>query len=117
MFGPRQQKIARDIIMGYCNYVISTDLSVEDYTEVLQLWNTYLENNTLPLNIKESKILCEVFTFHKTCMKDHAILYSCNSIEDAILLYKIEGEYFNVLVSDEGLDTDNRNIVSVFTAT
>jgi len=117
MFGPKEEKIAKNIISGFCNYVISTDLQVNNYIDILNIWEDFLETANLPLNIQMNKVLCEVFIFHKTCVKNHAVLYNCQNLQDAMLMYKINGEYINILIPDDGIScqADKKNVVAIFT--
>ena len=106
-------EIAKKLLKNGCKYCKYIKLDCLCYKYVVSLWLNYKKNSNS--RSKYNRIICEVFEFHLNNKDDHAILYKSKNINDALVMYKINGKYINMIIqSFDVKNIKNSSFISVY---
>ena len=90
----------RSILSRGCTTASCVRLTVNNYSEVLALWNSYKNTGRLQL-ASDERITRSIFDFHKV-NRDHVILYYSRGQPCSVLLCRVGGRYINMVISVVG---------------
>ncbi len=111
---PYDLHTAFSILKKPCNYVQSTNLSADNYQDVIDIWKYHKNTGSLPDDISNDRFMHAAFDFHKNSELNHGILYYSKYLSDALILYKIRNKYFNILIPSYSLFDKNKSIIAIY---
>lgn len=94
------------------NIVYDIPYSIQNYKEVVKIFNNYKLTNKIDFYDPKS-IIKEVCKFHDN-NPEHIIMYHSSDNDDAILLCKIQETTINILISSELGEHKNKNIIAIY---
>ena len=87
-----------------------TNLSVNNYKEVVDLWKLFRDENKLSIDDYWVK---QFMMFHKTPI-NHILLYYSKNLNECLLMCRTNNRYFNIKIPDSDLGTFDKNFIATF---
>ena len=104
--------IAREIIKNNnITYTEFTQYYQPDYKIINNFWKSYRFLKKIPFN---NNSFLKFFQFHLESPVDHGIMYYANNSNNAIILFKINNNFFSSLIPTSYLKHRNNNFIAIY---
>ena len=108
------QLIVSNIIKNDSSFVYPIYNDVNSYNDLVRVWNNYKKTFMLPYTIKNDFTIREIFKFHRSNFNNHVIMYFSKNMRDALLMTRINNNYYNYTIPALNLKEYDKNIVGIF---